>query len=473
MNKTDQNKLEELQIAHDAIENIQTINKLPLIGSNYKTQKNKPTKSNQQGNMNRHDDKVDSHVVMDHSATSHQLHHDHILKRPQVNLKQKRKERLRQQQQQSQNSKTDIDTKNRNVTSEINNNLIKTTLDKSMQLKLQQYEQKMNNIVGKLKLSLEISKQTNDNVTIFGETCDVYVSDSNGVNDIKDYDYETDDIDFTKDKCILLNVKGLPKSGTNWLKATLNAIYDKVCDKTDNLLPLCNANITGAMECYKHRMESYSKKLCYFDKIKPFQRWCDFVTFRDPRNRIVSVYKSDLTQYKDQSDSMLNYFIQHKFSRAAEKLARWWNVFENIQKEEKKMYEQFNTKDNNLGLNGKLSKLHTFTYLYEDFLINPKQILCKMIHFMGYNDILDVNDLNDVYLTIKWDSTAKNKYDYDTKRSWFNFDNQINPMVDVCKYQNFMTNATLRDVNKELILLKPRILYLFGRFHQRCPIVDE
>ena len=330
----------------------------------------------------------------------------------------------------------------------------------------------------------------NDSLIIsenFAATCDNYL---NYDNNVKEYD-------FINDKCVILNTKGLPKSGTTWLETTLDVIYDLVCNKSNFSLALCN--VGRSLHCTKHQMRSYESVGCYYGYVIPFERWCEFVTFRDPRNRIVSTFMTT-KHYKDKSAEALNTFVKKSFGSYVTKLAQWWKFFQIQQNTERKNsleykqaiengnVKQIEVKVKNLDknkdgavrshdqfqvINGELSKLHTFMYYYEDFLLKPHEMLCSMIHFMGFNDILDINDLEYIYQTVVWDNQSKDKNansKYHTKRSKFNREKNSNNVVDLCKFKKYMTSESVETVHEKMKTIETMLPNVYQSLNQRCPI---
>lgn len=277
-------------------------------------------------------------------------------------------------------------------------------------------------------------------------------------------------IDYTSNKCTTFRVKGIPKSGTNWLESTLDIILDKLCTKTvaTDLL-LCYQDETRSeiekqyiLNQIKHKMIDYNKYDKYFDKIHDkHKRWCQFVTFRDPRNVIVSWHKGLKYNYKNDIDfsNGLKQYIFKNFEKDVEKLIQWWNYFTInttlFSKQDKSKNEYFNN--------------HTFVYFYENYLLSPSNLLADMITFIGIDNIFKNEDISELaHLTnfshLNLQNNKINKY-----QSNYVF-GQWNTKQDICKFNYILDKETIQHCNNVLLMLQHQVPILFNIFNQTCPI---
>ena len=98
--------------------------------------------------------------------------------------------------------------------------------------------------------------------------------------------------DYRNDPCIIMSVKGLPKTGTHWIETTLRVIKQMTCQsKEAKKSVFCLQSKVIVYE--KHSLKSFGYNSQYMkqNKINGKQkRWCQIVPFRDPRNCILSFF---------------------------------------------------------------------------------------------------------------------------------------------------------------------------------------
>ena len=293
---------------------------------------------------------------------------------------------------------------------------------------------------------------------------------------------------YTNDPCIIVSVKGLPKTGTHWLEATLRVIKFMTCQSIDaKKSKFCTKS--KILSYYKHSLKSFEyytsqhgQKHATNVKQK-FKRLCQIVALRDPRNRILSYFMMDssakgiLTKNQfnvntNHTDNTFMYQLQQyvlsKFDETLNDTIAWWNLF---------------TQSRNSDLDDECNDLHTyfvesdkgrsFIYFYEMYVLSSKEILNQLIYFLGIEQYWTQKMVYKLAFKLNWDN-VKDQGLPSFQSEFNNYNSNISDYkhqkLNICKYKLFLSNSSVQFCDKKMYQAINKALLLFKLINDTCII---
>ena len=185
--------------------------------------------------------------------------------------------------------------------------------------------------------------------------------------------------------CDYVNLKGLPKSGTSWMIASLSRIQQYFCEQR-------GANKLSLEICIKWHVGSYhrhplvlpqhndnprlmkhfgNKRSAFLEELKT-KRFCSITAFRDPRDRKVSWSHWTLKQNKSsmQNDSLLFEAVNAKtmngYQSAMRNYNEYWKAFRGSELKQPMLF---------------------YNYFYDDMVLDTFHGIQRMIEFIGFHHV--------------------------------------------------------------------------------------
>lgn len=300
---------------------------------------------------------------------------------------------------------------------------------------------------------------------------------------------------YSNDPCIITTFKGLAKSGTHWLETTLKIIKSMTCKhyskfdiklessleqmsliKSSRIPLFC---LKGEIiKNFKHTPKSFDQRFARTHNIYSLtdpKRWCQVVTMRDPRNRILSYFMTmpGLTTNKSYTN-LKNFVIEH-FETQLNDTIEWWNEFvvnNGIYNES--LLSQTNS--NSFVVENIENGARTFVYFYEMYILSPKKVLSQMIDFLGIKNLWNENMIEQLVQTTNWDN-IKDK-GYNTHQSGFNFNTSTGDLIhqkqNICKYKLHMKPSLTNFCQKTMYnMMKQSAPLLLNLFNQTCNVFSH
>ena len=294
----------------------------------------------------------------------------------------------------------------------------------------------------------------------------------------------------SKQICNYLAVKGLPYSGTQWLKYILTIIQLSICNKTQTSdEPLCRQTLIGTKLEPKHvgdwmkfsktaiddridvsmKDKEYIKIQRMFMK-DPTIRFCSFIAMRDPRDAMMTqiywihykrYFKSGKHEYDELSkdfngigidpdededhfeingDTVNANILQH-FGVKVQELNEYWDYYKD---KEGMMPDWY------------------FTYFYEDLVneVTKRNVIKNMLVFIGvYPDVLGDEDLDAIVMMIGFEQMLEDdEFSMQREGKVCNYNNEMNQLEG-------STVEFMRDIM--IKFLRSELLY---KFNSACPV---
>ena len=308
--------------------------------------------------------------------------------------------------------------------------------------------------------------------------------------------------DYRNDPCIIMSVKGLPKTGTHWLETTLKLIKTMTCESNqlitvnNNSNSNSNSNVKKSKFCSKSKViihEKHELKSFEFDskfvkkhKINPNKnRWCQIVPLRDPRNRVLSffmMYNSpggilttvNLSPHRiNDTLSQLEQFVLERFEQELNETIVAWHLYTNDKNRiNKYKYNELHT----YFVESEENKGRSFLYFYEMYVLSAKEILNQLIYFLGINQYWTQKMIYQLEYKLNWDNIRNQGYT--SFRSKFNLLN--NNVVDskhqkmnICKYKLYLSNSTMQFCDKKMYQARIKAPLLFDLINDTCTIPNS
>ena len=189
--------------------------------------------------------------------------------------------------------------------------------------------------------------------------------------------------------CDYVDLKGLPKSGTSWMLASLKQIQSYFCDQR-GLRGLFHLEICidwHVASYLRHRLvlaekndhpallKHFGWRNKYLSELKR-KRFCTVTVFRDPRDRGIS-----LTHWKG----------QWKLNRMKGKEAKFKYVNENMMARYKDDIEKYNEWWIALRTAEITKPMRYYNFFYDEMVINTFQAMKELVEFIGFHHIDGVN----------------------------------------------------------------------------------
>eukprot|EP01084_Bolivina_argentea_P063111 115278_1 len=202
--------------------------------------------------------------------------------------------------------------------------------------------------------------------------------------------------------CAYINLKGLQKSGTSWMIASLHEICDYFCKEKIPLQYSREHNIeiclkrwhVGSYERHPlllpHQLINNSAKdvnrlMSHFSNRSDFvndlehKRFCSVTAFRDPRDREVSWAYWNLKAHRNYKMIMNNEQIIKQtingntlggYKQSIRRYNQYWNQFRNAELKDPMQF---------------------YNYFYEDMVLHTEDGLRKVLEFIGFYHLKGIN----------------------------------------------------------------------------------